>query len=70
VEINGFRSGEKELYNLKTDPKESNNVFDLNPKIGKKLISKLVKWEKNECYSILRNQITNNLLGLFYFYIS
>ena len=41
-----FEDGGKELYNLKDDPGESNNLIKENPKKGEELYKKLVDWRK------------------------
>ena len=41
-----YHSGKYELYNIKNDAGEQNNLIDSEVKIAKKLKRKLVKWEK------------------------
>lgn len=45
--INIIESGEYELYNLKDDIGETNNVAAQNPKMVKKLTCELEKWKKD-----------------------
>lgn len=55
----GYRSGDIRLYNLAIDPTEKNDVVEQNPDIVKKLIKKLLKWERKmgvEQYSGFKQQ--------------
>ena len=45
--IENFEDGALELYNLKADPSEKNDVSKENPKVVKKLYKKLLKWRKD-----------------------
>ncbi len=42
--IENFETGELELYNLKTDLSESNNLFESEPRIASKLHKRLINW--------------------------
>jgi hypothetical protein len=53
-----YRSGKLELYNIAEDIIEANNLVDKKPAIVKKMVAKLVLWEKEmgvEAYSGIKH---------------
>jgi hypothetical protein len=45
--LHRFKSGRVELYNLKDDPGEQNDLNGEHPKLAARLLSKLKQWQKS-----------------------
>lgn len=57
--IDFYQQGRVELYNIKTDPGETKNLYDVNSKQGKDLLAQLNSW-KNELNVKMPKEKGNN----------
>lgn len=55
--IEFYKQGRVELYNLKSDPSETRNIADKNPKVAKELLADISTWRK-ELGVIMADDVT------------